>query len=77
MFREATTAPKHAHPTRADGDNVTIKPKRGHGRAYTLTRLQKKAPALYQRVVNGALTARAAALQAGLRRQPERGYLPA
>jgi hypothetical protein len=40
MFRQAMTGKKHVH--RSDGDNITIKPKRGTSRAYTLDRLQRE-----------------------------------
>lgn len=66
LFREATTAPNH-RPAKKSSDIVTTKPRRGNDRAYTLTRLQKKHPALYKRVVAGELSAHAAAIQVGLR----------
>jgi hypothetical protein len=60
LFREATTAPKHKHAD--DSDNVTIsEPKRGNSKAYTLDRLHREEPKLYQqgrsaRIWNGAMT---------------------
>jgi hypothetical protein len=66
MFRAATIPPKHKHHT--DTDNVSIKASHGNTRAYTLTRLHQKAPALYERVVAGELSAHAAAIRVGLRR---------
>lgn len=67
LFRAATTRPKHKHHD--DGDNITIKPRRGTDRSYTLTRLRKADPILYQRVVDGELSAHAAAIEAGLRKR--------
>lgn len=61
MFRQATTVPKGSHH-----DNIIIS-KQGTARSYTLDRLHRQAPALYQQVVAGALSANAAAQQAGFR----------
>ena len=66
MFREATTRPRGGR--RVNGDIRTIEPERGTTRAYTLDRLHRTDPALYQRVVKGELSANAAAIQAGLRK---------
>lgn len=65
LFREATTAPSHVH----DSYNVTIRPKRGHGRAYTLDRLHREAPELYARVVAKELSPHRAAIEAGFRQR--------
>jgi len=66
IWREATTAEKHVH---TDGDNVTIKPERGNKRAYTLDRLKRERPDLFQLVVAGELSANAAAIEAGFRKK--------
>ena len=44
MFREAMVGKKHVH---ADADNISIKPKRGTDRAYTLVRFKEEKPELY------------------------------
>jgi hypothetical protein len=44
MWREAMTFPKGRPPKKVDdknGDNITIKPKRGTDRSYTLARLKR------------------------------------
>lgn len=67
LFRAAVVRPKHVHSVDGDSDNITITTKeRGTGKAYTLTRLKTKAPALYSAVIAGELSANAAAIQAGL-----------
>lgn len=70
MFREAITAP-HGGNRRDRPHKTDIVRVEHHGssRAYTLTRLHAQHPALYERVVAGELSAHAAAIQAGLRRQ--------
>lgn len=68
LLRQVTTNAKHVHV--ADSDNVTISnPTRGNTRAYTLDRLTRERPDLYQRVVNKELTAHAAAVEAGWRKR--------
>jgi hypothetical protein len=53
------------------GDNVTeVKAEKGNSRAYTLTRLQKHHPELYERVKAGEISANAAAIEAGFRKKP-------
>jgi hypothetical protein len=50
MFREATTAPKG---TNQHTDNVsTLKPEHGTSRAYTLARLKRERPDLFDRVAD-------------------------
>jgi hypothetical protein len=69
MWREATTG-KRGRPAKADNsDNVTIKPERGNSRAYTLDRLKRERPDLFDKVKLGKLSANAAAIEAGFRRQ--------
>jgi hypothetical protein len=67
MWRRETTAPKHMHH---DGSNRTIKPIRGTTLAYTLDRLKRERPDLFERVVAKQLSANAAAIEAGFRKQP-------
>jgi hypothetical protein len=54
-------------PKKGDGPK---KPQQGTSKAYTLSRLKKNAPELFERVKAGELSANAAALQAGFRKQP-------
>jgi hypothetical protein len=65
MWRDAVTGAKHVH---RDGDNITISG-RGTNKAYTVSRLRREAPALYEDVKAGNLTANAAAIQAGFRKK--------
>lgn len=52
-------------------DNISIRSgEHGTGKAYTLRRLEKDAPDLFNAVVGGDLSANAAAIQAGFRRVP-------
>ncbi|HEY1458715.1 MAG TPA: hypothetical protein VGH59_01510 [Casimicrobiaceae bacterium] len=69
MFKKAITAPHGGNRTskKSKSDNVTLAPRRGNSRGYTLTRLHRKAPKLYADVVAGKLTAHRAAIRAGLR----------
>ena len=68
LFRTAVTAARGQPSKERKHSNRIIKPRQGTTRAYTLTRLQKQAPAFYQRVIAGELSANAAAIAAGLRR---------
>jgi hypothetical protein len=53
-------------------DNITeVEPTtRGTSRSYTVSRLQREAPALFKQVVAKTLSANAAAIQAGFRKKP-------
>ena len=66
MFREAM---KPGQGKRSDlGDNVTeVEPSSGNSLSYTLDRLKREAPELFQRVVAKELSANAAAIEAGFR----------
>jgi hypothetical protein len=66
-WREATTGAKHVH---ADTSNRSIKPVHGTTLSYTLTRLKKDRLDLFRKVAKGQLSANAAAIQAGFRKQP-------
>jgi hypothetical protein len=72
MFREATTAAHGGDRKTEDAaiksDNVTLEPERGNSLAYTLDRLHREAPELYEQVVAGELTANKAAIKAGFRK---------
>lgn len=52
-----------------NSNNNIIRTRQGTSRAYTLDRLQRENPALYARVVDGELSANAAAIKAGFRKQ--------
>lgn len=66
MWREEMTNEPHKHLS--DGDNITIKPERGTGKSYTVSRLKRESPELFERVVAGELSANAAAIKAGWRK---------
>jgi hypothetical protein len=69
LFREAITS-KRGKRAKDNSDIVTVKGDgRGNARGYTLTRLKRHHPTLYQRVVAGELSAHAAAREAGFRHQ--------
>ena len=53
-------------------DNISNKEKvqAGTSRSYTVSRLQREAPALFKQVVAKTLSANAAAIQAGFRKKP-------
>jgi hypothetical protein len=63
-WREATTGKQGAH-----GSNRTVKPVRGTTLAYTLNRLKRERPDLFERVVAREMSANAAAIEAGWRKQ--------
>jgi hypothetical protein len=70
MWREAITGKKGKRAkkvTTDNSDNITIKPKRGTSRAYTLARLKREKSDLYERVKAKELSANAAAIEAGWR----------
>src|SRR5215471_12823331 len=73
LFRRVTTG-KHGGDRRGKDaikrDNVTLDPKRGNARAYTLERLERERPDLFKLVTGGKMTANAAAIKAGFRRKP-------
>lgn len=52
-------------------DNVTVidGPERGNTKAYTLSRLKRESPELFQAVCDGELSANAAAIKAGFRKK--------
>lgn len=52
-----------------NGDNVTFKTQKGNSPTYALKRLRRDRPDLFQRVVSGEMSANAAAVEAGFRRQ--------
>lgn len=69
MWRSEMTGEPHRH--KPDSDNITIKTDgRGTSRSYTVSRLQRERPDLFDEVKAGNLSANAAAIQAGFRKQP-------
>ncbi len=63
LYRAATVGKQGAHRS-----NTTKKPDRG--RAYTLDRLKREQPKLFEKVKAGKLSANAAAIEAGFRKRP-------
>jgi hypothetical protein len=68
LWREATTAAAH-RPTKESHNNI-ISSRQGTSRAYTLDRLKRNHPDLFDQVCAGALSANAAAIKAGFRKKP-------
>jgi hypothetical protein len=72
-FRKLTTRPRggdqKSEQARTNSDIITIDPKRGTSRAYTLERLERERPDLYEQVKAEKLSANAAAKLAGWRKQ--------
>jgi hypothetical protein len=68
LFRKYTTA-QHGGDRKSKADNVSLAPKRGTSRAYTLDRLRDERADLFARVQAGELSAHAAAIEAGWRKR--------
>lgn len=68
-FETAITNPVGTNQHRKGGDIITTQ-KRGTDKAYTLRRLAKDAPALFEKVKSGELSANQAAIKAGFRKVP-------
>lgn len=64
MWREHTVGKQGAHSS-----NRTMKPVRGTTRAYTLDRLKRERPDLFDKVTAKEMSANAAAIEAGFRKQ--------
>jgi hypothetical protein len=67
LWRKATVGEKHVHHD--DNNNVIIKAQQGNSLAYTLDRLQRERPDLFERVKAGEMSANAAAIAAGFRKK--------
>ena len=70
LLREVTTAPVGTNQHTEGRDIVTTLPQtseRGNSKAYTLDRLHREAPELYEAVKAGDKTANEAAIEAGFR----------
>jgi hypothetical protein len=68
LFRQITTG-KVGRPSKENNDNIIIKSAQGTSRAYTLDRLKRERPDLFDKVKAGKLSANAAAIEAGFRKQ--------
>lgn len=68
MFRKAMKCQGKRTDLRSNPTEVEVKQDRG--KAYTLSRLEREAPQLFQDVCDGKLSANAAAIQAGIRKPP-------
>ena len=71
MIRRATTG-KHGGDRKSKDaeikiNNVKVDPSGGNRKDYTLDRLDRERPDLYERVVDGEMSANAAAIKAGFR----------
>ena|GEM_PF-6442133 len=62
-----TTKEGKAKAKRAKDDNIMDCSSQGTSRSYTLTRLSKDRPDLFEKVVEGDMSANAAAIEAGFR----------
>ena len=75
MFRKAVTKPeggdKRSEAYTTNDNIISDKASQGTSRAYTLDRLSREAPGLYKAVCDGAMSANAAAIEAGFRKKPE------
>lgn len=65
MWRKEITSEQGAHH-----NNIMMKAKQGTSRSYTLNRLKRERPDLFEKVCAGELSANAAAIKAGFRRKP-------
>jgi hypothetical protein len=66
-WRKAVTAQKHVH--KDDAYNVSIIPKHGNSRAYTIARLERDYPRIAAAVHAGEMSPNAAAIQVGIRKK--------
>lgn len=70
LWREATTG-RHGGNRTAKNDNIILaSPKQGTSLAYTLDRLKRERPDLFERVAAKKISANAAAIEAGFRKPP-------
>lgn len=69
LWRHATKVGQGKRTDLVDNINE-VKPTKGTSRAYTLDRLKRERPDLFERVVAKELTANAAAIEAGFRKPP-------
>ena len=67
MIRRATTKEPHRPKKGESNDNIISNSAQGTAKSYTLDRLDRERPDLYERVVDGEMSANAAAIKAGFR----------
>lgn len=67
LFETAMVGP-HGGDRKSKADNVSLEPAHGNSAAYTLRRLARDRPDLFEQVAAGAMTANRAAIEAGFRR---------
>jgi hypothetical protein len=71
MWREAMKCDHDRGNQYTGGKDDNVMPaNQGNSRSYTVSRLQREAPALFKQVVAKTLSANAAAIQAGFRKKP-------
>jgi len=76
MFREAMKAQggdRKSEEFKSNGNNVTDRSgevQKGNSKAYTLSRLERESPELFEAVCEGEMSANAAAIKAGFRKPP-------
>lgn len=71
LWRDAIKRPVGTNQhTIEDGDNVTIHDGRGNSLSYTVSRLKRERPDLFEKVIAKKLSANAAAIEAGFRKKP-------
>lgn len=68
LWRDAVQEKPGPKPESNSHNNI-MRTNQGTSRSYTLSRLKRKNPKLFQRVVNGELSANAAAVEAGFRKK--------
>ena len=70
LWRDAITSQhggdRKSEEAKIKTDNVSLDLKHGNSRSYTLSRLKRQAPELFERVVDGELSANAAAIKGAL-----------
>ena len=69
LWRGAVTPEVGANQTTLAGNNIVMT-RQGNSKAYTLDRLKREVPALFQAVCAGELSANMAAIEAGFRKKP-------
>lgn len=69
LWRSATQIGAGAR-TDLHNNVMTVERQEGNSRSYTLSRLKRESPALFEKVVAGKLSANAAAIEAGFRKKP-------
>lgn len=70
-WRKAMVQPLGTNQYTEGNDNIITHPKQGTSRAYTLDRLSREAPGLYEAVCRKEMSANRAAIEAGFRKPPK------